>query len=142
MLRMPSPFRAAATLILLMFCSTTLGGAKCADSIIRVNGEIIGNVSQTLRVTVEIHPDPRRDMPVQTVTKRQFELSAKFDNFASDVPGGEICGRPLESLAIVVLEGSKEVARIKLDGKKDFVRDDKTWNYSLRESVEIQLPKR
>jgi hypothetical protein len=89
---------------------------------------------------MEISPDPRRTMPVFPVTKSHFEMTANFDNFLFEIDRFERCGRTPEYVVLVLMDGDKEISRIKLDIRGDFVRDEKTWNYSLREGVKVQIP--
>lgn len=136
-----SSIRNAAIILFLVCGISIVVWATCADSLISAYGEIMGELSTNLKMTMEICPNPRRLMPVVPLTEHHFKIQANFDNFLVEVKHGEHCGRDPESVALVLLRDSKEVTRIKLDIKKDFVRDEKTWNYSLREGVKIEIPK-
>jgi hypothetical protein len=133
--------RRIALLVILAWCGCmTVTSAKCADSLIRAYGDIAGPIGPNLRMTMEIRPDPRRTMPVIRVVKPEFEIEANFDNFLFEIAGSDRCGRTLESVALVVLDGDKEITRVNLDIKKDLVRDARTRNYTVRQRLKIQIP--
>jgi len=114
--------------------------SKCADSVVDVRGELVGDLRPGLKLTLEIEPDPIRATPVVVVINRKFDIKAYFDTFLFDDARGEHCGRVPESVSVVLLDGQKEVARVRLNVKKDFIRDEKTWNYSTRQGMRIEIP--
>lgn len=139
MLRMPSKIRTSLLICFLVFGVVSSASGTCADSLVRAYGEIEGEIGPNSKITIEISPNPRRAMPIIPVKKPRFDIQASFDTFIMDIKQGERCGRVPESVTLILLEEDKEVARVPLNIKKDFLRDEKTWNYSLRQSAKINL---
>ena len=132
--------RTALIVTILVVGSAGLCWAKCADVVIHTYGEIIGDLSPDLKLTMEICPSPRRPLPVVPLKNHHFEAETYFDSFiAEDNSRREYCGRMPESIVLVITDGAKEVARVKLVFEKDFVRDE-SGHYTLREGAKIQIP--
>jgi len=113
---------------------------KCADSIIKVNGEVDGG-NRALVATAEVYPKSGRSTPTAVVKDHRFELELNFDTFQNeDGRGEEYCGRTPESVVIVLKDGTRELSRTRLDIRRDFVRDEKTWDYTLRQKLKIRIP--
>jgi hypothetical protein len=134
--------RIAVLSFLACFGCATAVSAKCADSLVRVYGDIAGPIGPNLRLTMGLRPDPRRTMPVMRIVNSEFDIEGNFDNFLFDVGVIERCGRKLESVELVLLDGDKEITRVKLNVKEDFRRDEATWSYTVRRRVKIQIPAR
>jgi hypothetical protein len=129
------------TILVLLIIASTAGivAGKCPNAVIRLYGEIEGEVAPNLKITLEICPSPRRTLPVVPVSSSNFEIEAYFDTYIlEDEHGKEFCGRMPESIALVLKAGDKEVDRVKVDFN-DFVRDEKG-HFALRKGVRLRNP--
>jgi hypothetical protein len=126
-------------MLLFIVAIASLLKAKCADALIHVYGDIMGEFKPGLTVTIETCPKTKRDAPDVQIKDRHFDLTTQFDTFLVRDREGDRCFRFPETVTLVLKNQESEFKRINLDIEKDFIRSERGI-YELRSTVVIQLP--
>jgi hypothetical protein len=128
----------AFVLLLLAMPIPVPGICKCGNIIIYLEGHVSGGNSDGLEILAATTPDANSGpQPKIRVKRGSFAGQVYFDSFKVR-EDYDICTRIPELVEVKLLRGSHQLASMRLDISKDFVRDG-AGDYKLRSPIGFRL---